>query len=68
MGKKSKPSVLEFRIVGLIPGPIFFMDRKWDLSNISEQDAEILIQNGCPYVEWVTEENKDISSGKGMIQ
>ena len=52
-GKKNKRQAREFRVIGVAPGLINFKGRDWDLSDISEAQAEELIDAGCPYVEWV---------------
>lgn len=52
-GKKNKRQAREFRVIGVTPGLINFKGRDWDLSIITEADAEVLIEAGCPYVEWV---------------
>jgi hypothetical protein len=59
---KAKPAARKFLVVGVVPGPIHFKKKNFDLSQLSQQDAEYLIANGCPYLKWEDQEQKENES------
>ena len=41
----------KYKIIGLVPGPIYFQGKKWDLSKITITEANQLVKAGCKYLE-----------------
>lgn len=59
MAKKTAIStVRKFLIVDIVPGPILFKKRNYDLAALSPEEAAYLIENECPYIKWEEQEQE----------
>lgn len=57
--KKELTPKREFIIIGVIPGPVYFKNKNYDLSRLSQEQAVYLIDNGCPYINWKDQEEPE---------
>jgi len=53
---KTKPATPQYRVVGVVPGPIYFAGRNWDLAVVTLEQFDELHKLECPYVELIEAE------------
>lgn len=59
MGRKKNTPAKAFEIVGVVPGPIRFKGNSYDLSELTPEEVDYLIENECEYIKLKAEENAE---------